>query len=106
MNVVHFRELEDYMDDKVQFVVTAADWDDNFDQVRHINPFTLRMAKNRPYNSGNIYQTKAFFGKCLKEKCYLEVRQQLSFKFFVTCGFITSYFQKYESSRQYFLEKL
>ena len=33
------------MDDKVQFVVTAADWDDNFDQVIHINPFTLRMAK-------------------------------------------------------------
>lgn len=29
-----FREIEEYMNDKVHFVITNSDWDKNFDDVR------------------------------------------------------------------------
>ena len=28
-----FREIEEYMNDKVKYVVTSSKWDDNFDDV-------------------------------------------------------------------------
>ena len=31
-----FREVEDYMSDKVNYVVTSSAWDDNFDDVSYI----------------------------------------------------------------------
>lgn len=33
VSLFFYRELEDYMSDKVNFVVTNSDWDQNFDDV-------------------------------------------------------------------------
>ena len=42
----------------------------------------LKAAKNGPGNFDNNLQTKAKFGKYLKEKCYEGNYQQLSLKYF------------------------
>lgn len=33
LNIYNYSELEDYMSDKVNFVVTNSEWDQNFDDV-------------------------------------------------------------------------
>ena len=59
--------------------------------AKTLNPFTLRAAKTG-LTILEIFIQQKHFGKYLKTKCYLEVRQQLSFNFFVTFSFIHKLF--------------
>ena len=48
----------------------------------------MQSGQNRPDYFGNILLTKAISWKHLKEKCWSEAKQQLSFKTFVNFRFI------------------
>ena len=57
-------------------------------------PIHTQSGQNRPDNFENIFLTKAFFRKYLKEKCSAEVKLQLSSKYFVNFRFILKSFLK------------
>ena len=57
-------------------------------------PIHTRSGQNRPDNTDNIFRTRAFFGKYLKEKSLPEAKQQLPFKYIVTFCFIPKLFSK------------
>ena len=54
-----------------------------------VNPLTnTQSSQNRPDDFGNTELTKTFSEKHLKEKCWSEAKQQLSFKYFEIFRFI------------------
>ena len=70
-------------------------YDINWDlQETWFNPLTLKAAKNRPDDLVNILPTEAFSVKHLKEKCWSEVKNLLSFKYFGNFCFIPKLFSK------------
>ena len=58
------------------------------------NPITLRAAKTGLTIFVKLFEWKAFLGKYLMEKCWPEVKQQLSFKYFLNFRFIPKLFSK------------
>ena len=54
-----------------------------YESHQALNPLTPRVAKTGLTISEIFFQQKHFLGKKLKEKCLREIKQQLSFKYFV-----------------------
>ena len=59
-----------------------------------INPFTLIAAGFGLTIFVLLFEQKAFWEKYLMEKCWPEVKQQLSFKYFLNLSFIPKLFLK------------
>ena len=59
-----------------------------------LNPFTLRAAQTGLPIFVLLFEQKAFWEKYLMEKCLPEVKQQLSFKYFLNFRFIPKLFLK------------
>ena len=54
----------------------------------------LSMLPNGPYNFGDTFENRTFFGKFLMDKCCTEPHSKLSFKYFKTSFFIPKLFSK------------
>ena len=74
-------------DHKTKFGINVAD-------IGLINPITLRAAETGLTLFLKLFERKAFLGKYLMEKCWPEVKQQLSFKYLLNFRFIPKLFSK------------
>ena len=64
-------------------------------QIQYLNPFTLRVAKKRPDNVGNILLTNIFLKNIRSRNGdQIDAIHQLSFKYFVNFRFIVKLLSK------------